>query len=107
MIYELRIYDTLPGRLPALHKRFAETTLRMFEKHGIRSVGYWEEVVGRNNRLVYMLEFDDMAHRERAWDAFQNDPEWIQARAESEKDGPIVEVVHNRLLRPTPYSPMK
>ena len=107
MLYEMRIYDTLPGRLPALHKRFSETTLRMFEKHGIRSVGYWEEVVGKNNRLVYMLEFDDMAHRDKVWQAFQNDPEWIEARNASEKDGPIVALVTNRFLRGTAYSPLK
>jgi hypothetical protein len=27
MLYELRIYRCLPGRLPALHKRFQEATL--------------------------------------------------------------------------------
>lgn len=107
MIYELRIYDTLPGRLPALHKRFAEHTLALFERHGIKSIGYWEEAVGQSNRLVYLLAFEDLAQRDRAFQAFQNDPEWIAARGESEKDGPIVSLVTNRILRPTPYSPLR
>ncbi len=107
MIYEWRVYDTLPGRLPQLHKRFAEHTLRLFEKHGIKSIGYWEEVVGQNNRLVYLLAFESLADRERKWEAFQSDPEWIQARSESERDGPINALVSNRILKPTPYSPLK
>ncbi|MHB1416140.1 MAG: NIPSNAP family protein [Chloroflexota bacterium] len=107
MIYELRTYDTLPGRLPNLHKRFAEHTLAMFEKHGLKSIGYWEEAVGQNNRLVYLLAFESMQQREEAWQAFGSDPEWLAARAESEKDGPIVSLVTNRILRPTEYSPMR
>ncbi|MHB1005952.1 MAG: NIPSNAP family protein [Chloroflexota bacterium] len=107
MIYELRVYDTLPGRLPALHKRFREHTLGFFEKHGIKSIAYWEETVGLNNRLVYIIAFDNMGERERRWTAFQSDPGWQQARAESEKDGPIVAKVENKFLSPTDYSPLK
>ncbi len=107
MIYEWRVYDTIPGRLPLLHKRFAEHTLRLFEKHGIKSIGYWEEIVGQNNRLVYLLAFESLADRERKWEAFQNDPEWIQVRNETERDGPINAKVTNRILKPTPYSPLK
>lgn len=107
MIYEWRVYDTLPGQIPRLHKRFAEHTIRLFEKHGIKSIGYWEEEIGQNNRLVYLLAFEDLADRERKWRAFQNDPEWIQVRTETEKDGPINALVSNRILRPTPYSPLK
>lgn len=107
MLYELRIYDTLPGRLPALHKRFREHTVNFFAKYGIEIVGFWEEAVGQNNRLVYMLAFDDMADRERKWTAFQKDPDWARVRAESEKDGPINNLVTNRFLLPTDYSPLK
>jgi NIPSNAP len=36
MIYELRIYQCVPGRLPVLLKRFEDHTLKIWEKHGIR-----------------------------------------------------------------------
>lgn len=107
MLYELRIYDTIPGRLPALHRRFREHTLSFFEKYDIKVIGFWEEVVGQNNRLVYMLAFESMADRERKWTAFQSDPEWARVRAETEKDGPINALVTNRFLAPTDYSPLK
>src|SRR4249920_1285715 len=40
-VYELRTYTTLPGRLPALNKRFADHTMKLFEKHGMRNEMYW------------------------------------------------------------------
>ncbi|MHB1131465.1 MAG: NIPSNAP family protein [Chloroflexota bacterium] len=107
MIYELRVYDCPPGRLPLLHKRFQEHTLRIWAKHGIRQVGFWEELIGQNNRLVYMLAYESLADRERRWDAFMGDPEWIAARAETEKEGAIVALVTNRILKPTEYSALK
>ncbi len=108
MIYEMRIYDALPGKLNALNARFANVTLRLFEKHGIRSVGYWTTYVGEvSNRLTYILTWEDLAERQRCWETFQNDPEWIAARAESEKDGPLLSNVQSMFLKPTDYSPMQ
>lgn len=107
LIYELRIYDAMPGKLPALNDRFANITLGYFEKHGIKSVGYWTEVIGTSGRLTYMLAFEDLAHREKAWEAFQADAERQAKFAETEKDGPLVARVENRILRPTAYSPMQ
>ena len=67
MIYELRIYETIPGRLPALNDRFANHTVGFFEKHGIHVVGFWTEEIGTSNQLVYMLGFDSLADREQKW----------------------------------------
>jgi hypothetical protein len=107
MIYELRTYEVVPGRMPALHKRFAETTLALFAKHGIKVVGFWtSHIGGSTNQLVYMVAFDDLAQRDACWAAFAADPEWQAKRAESERDGPIVANVQNVILRPTPYSPV-
>ena len=107
MIYELRIYDAIPGKLPALNDRFAKITLGYFEKHGIKSIAYWTDVIGISNRLTYLLAFDDLAHRDRAWAAFGADAERIAAFAETERDGPLVARVENKIMRPTPYSPMQ
>ena len=107
MIYELRSYEVVPGRMPAMHARFQNHTLGFFRKHGIGVVGFWEAIVGTTNVLHYVLQFDDLAHREKAWNAFMADPDWHRVRAESEKDGPIVARVRKELWRPTPYSPMQ
>ena len=108
MIHELRIYHCLPGRLPALNKRFETVTLKMWERHGIRQAGFWTVFIGENNHdLYYLLEWQNLAERDEKWNAFQSDPDWIAARAESEKDGPIIGHVTNYILTPTAYSKVK
>jgi hypothetical protein len=107
MLYEWRIYHAVPGKINALNDRFQKITIRLFEKHGIKTVGFWEAVVGTSNVLFYMLAWESMSQREKAWNSFQSDPEWIEAKQETEKDGPLVKSVTNMLLKPTSYSSMK
>jgi len=108
MIHELRIYHCMPGRLPDLNKRFETATLAIWDKHGIRQAGFWTVLVGPNNQsLYYLLEWDSMAERERKWGAFMADPEWLAKRAETERNGPLVERVENLFLAPTAYSKVK
>jgi len=108
MLHELRIYRSMPGRLPALNKRFETITLKLWEKHGIRQVGFWTVEIGEtNNDLYYMLEWQSLAEREQRWTAFMTDPEWIAKRAETEKDGPIVQYLISYILKPTSYSKLK
>lgn len=108
MIYEERVYTAMPGKMAELKKRFDETAMRMFKKHGIHVVGFWETVIGpNNNELVYILGFKSLAERERCWHAFVEDKEWQKAKAESEKNGPLVASIANRILRPTDFSPLK
>jgi hypothetical protein len=106
-LFEYRVYETVPGRMPNLHRRFQTMTLGHFARHGIKVVGFWEAVAGTTNELHYILQFDDLAHREKAWNAFQADEAWIRDRAETEKYGPIVARVRNQFWRPTEYSPLK
>jgi hypothetical protein len=104
-VQELRLYDAMPGKLPALHDRFANHTIGLFAKHGIENIAYWTDDVGTSNRLIYMLGHPDLGARERNFAAFQEDSAWQQARAESEKNGPLVRVSRHSILRLTPYSP--
>jgi hypothetical protein len=69
------------------------------------NIGYWTEVFGTSNRLVYMLGYPSLGDREKSWAAFQADRDWQQARAESEKNGTLVAKTYTRILRPTAYSP--
>lgn len=107
MLYELRIYEAVPGKLPALNQRFEKHTLGFFAKHGIRAVGFWTTLVGPNaNELTYMLAYDDMADRERKWTAFSTDPGWLAVKRETEADGPLWAIIRNQFLTPTSYSPL-
>jgi hypothetical protein len=108
MIYEMRVYRCLPGRLPALLKRFDTITLKLFEKHGIKQAGFFTTLVGQSNQeLTYFLAWESLADREKKWTAFQADPDWIAARAQTEADGQIVDNIVSQLLVPTAFSAVK
>ena len=76
----------------------------MFKKYGFRPVGYWTESVGDNTQLHYMLAWADDAERLAKWAEFREDPERAKAFAESEKDGPLVTRIKNRIWEPTAFS---
>ncbi len=108
MLHELRIYHCMPGRLPDLNRRFETITLKLWEKHGVRPVGFWTVLIGDSNHdLYYLLEWRDLAERERVWKGFLADPEWIAARAETEKNGPLMTHATNYMLAPTSYSQLR
>ncbi len=108
MIYELRTYRCLPGRLPALLKRFEEITLGFWERYGIRQAGFWTTEIGdSNHELVYLLAWESLAEREQKWAAFQADPDWIAQRAATEDPRRIVQDITNQILKPTAFSVVK
>lgn len=105
MIYELRIYDCVPGKLPDLHRRFNDVTLKIWQRYDIQQAGFWTTVLGENNqRLYYLLAWQSLAEREQKWDAFMADEEWQRERAASEQAGAIVANVSSQILTPTAYS---
>src|SRR5450759_3031627 len=79
-VYELRTYTTLPGRLPALNKRFAEHTMKLFRKHGMRSEMYWipTDDARKDNTLIYVISHESQEAAEKNWKAFQADTDWIK-----------------------------
>src|SRR5215471_14812296 len=108
MIYELRVYRSLPGKLPVLVLRFQDHTLCIWQNHGIRQAGFWTTLIGRSHReLTYMLAWESLADRETRWNAFLVDPEWAAVVAESERDGQLVENISSQLLTPTEFSAVK
>jgi hypothetical protein len=103
-IYELRTYTTHPGRLSALNKRFAEHTMKLFEKHGIHNEMYWTPL-DEDNKLIYVVSHPSREAADQNWKAFQNDPDWKKARDASEADGKIVAKVDRVRMKLTDYSP--
>jgi uncharacterized membrane protein len=108
VIYEQRIYHAMPGRLPDLLKRFEQVTLPIWARHGIRQAGFWTVLVGGSSHdLVYLLAWDSMAEREQKWTAFTSDPEWLEKRAKTELNGPLISAFDNAFLQPTTFSAAK
>ncbi|HEX7901884.1 MAG TPA: NIPSNAP family protein [Planctomycetota bacterium] len=107
--FEMREYYANPGKMEALHKRFKDHTNKLFVKHGMELVGYWVVASGdqAGQKLVFVLAYPDKEAREKSWDAFQKDPDWVKAKADSEKDGPLVAKAVQTFMTPTDYSPIK
>ena len=107
--YELRIYTAAPGKMDALHARFRDHTLRLFEKHGIKNVGYWTGAdEAQREKLYYVVAYPDREARERMLvNGIAKDPEFLKAVAESEKGGKLTAGIESILLSPTDYSPLR
>ena len=109
-VFELRTYTAGPGKLAALHSRFRDHTLRLFEKHGMQNIGYWVPADPPNseNTLTYIIAHKDREAAKASWAAFGADPEWQKVRKESMADGvSLTTKVESVFLNPTDYSPMK
>ena len=109
--FEMRTYHVADGKMEALHDRFRQHTNRLFKKHGIEMVGYWtvaaKDGEDPKNTLVFILAYPSREEQPKRWQAFASDPEWTKAKAESERDGPLVTKADQLFLNPTDYSPVK
>ena len=112
-VFELRTYITPAKGLDAINARFRDHTLKLFEKHGMTNVGYWNLAAGekancgkllkaccavdgdkceadaaseaKSVALVYLLAHDSQDAAKKSFDAFRMDSDWMKARAASEE----------------------
>jgi len=108
-VFELRVYHTLPGRLPALQARFRDHTISIFNKHHMTSIGYWtpQDAPLKDNELIYIISHPSREEAKKNWAEFGADPEWKEVAKASEADGKIVEKVDSTYMDPTDYSMLK
>ena len=108
-VFEIRTYTAADGKLDALHARFRDHTLAIFEKHGMTNVGYFkpEDAPLKENTLIYILAHPSREAATKNWQAFHDDPEWQKVKAASEAQGPLTTKIESVFADPTDYSPMK
>jgi hypothetical protein len=122
-VFELRTYIASPKNLDNLNARFRNHTLKLFEKHGMTNLAYWnlmptEKLTNEKliqalapvnqqsfdapvgdaaapNALVYWLAHASDEARKKSFDAFRMDPTWLAAREASEKNAGGVLTVKN------------
>jgi hypothetical protein len=107
VLYELRIYHVVPGKIENLVARFRDHTMKLFADHGIKSVAYWtalDEPV-KSSTFFYILEHPSREAAAANWKAFQDDPEWKSVKAKSEENGKLVEKIDSTFLTLTDFSP--
>lgn len=103
-LFELRTYTASPGKLDALHSRFRDHTMALFDKHGARNIAYWTPTETPNT-LIYILAHESADARATTWKNFVADPEWQAVYAASIADGKLVTNIDSVLMRATDYSP--
>ncbi len=107
-VFELRVYHTLPGKVPALESRFRDTASKLLAKYDLKVVGYWvpEGTPGWDNTFIYLVAHSDREEAKKNWDAMMVDPEF-QEMIKSEQANKLVEKIDRMYMRPTDFSPMK
>jgi hypothetical protein len=114
-VFELRTYTATPNNLGNLHARFRDHTVKLFEKHGMTNIGYWEPSQGEKGAgsvLIYILAHKSVDAGKGSFDAFRKDADWLKARAASEEKGGGSLTVANggvksEYMKATDYSPIK
>ena len=108
-IYELRTYTAKDGKLENIVARFRDHTTRLFEKHGMKNIGYWvpADSPASGNTLIYIVAHKNREAAKANWDAFRADPDWIKVKSESEANGPIVDHIVSVFMNPTDFSKLK
>ena len=108
-VFEIRTYHAAEGKMDALNARFRDHTNKLFKKHGMEIIGFWQPADPKEaqRKLIYILAYPSREAARKSWDAFRDDPDWKKVKAASETNGTLVEKVESVYMNPTDYSPIK
>jgi hypothetical protein len=99
MIYEIRVYESVPGQAEAMRKRFKKEVIPRLPRHGIELVGAFISPI-EDDKLTYVTRFADEEARKKGWASFGADPEWKAVKSSSEVNGPLLQSQTVSVLSP-------
>jgi len=110
-VFELMVYHTVPGKVPALESIFRDVS-KLQAKHDLNVVGYWvpNDDPAWANTFIYLVAHPSQEEAKKNWDALHADPAFPEYRKqaapliERENEGYRVDEVY---MRPTDYSAIK
>lgn len=111
--FELRTYTATPGNIENLNSRFRNHTTKLFEKHGITNIAYWQPMPKadgtKSDQLIYIIAHNDKSSADASWKAFREDAEWVKVKTASEVKGggSLTTKVESVFMMPTDYSKIK
>jgi hypothetical protein len=108
-VFELRTYTAHPGRLADVQRRFRDHTTYLFDKHGMKNIGYFvpTDTPQSQNTLVYIIAHPSREAATRNWAAFRADSAWVRAKDASEANGPIVLRTQSVFMKAADFSPIQ
>ena len=110
-VFELMIYHTVSGKVPALESIFRDVA-KLQTKYHLNVVGYWvpNEDPAWKDTFVYLVVHPSRKEAEANWHALHADPEFLPYRKSAE---PLIEKVNGNFkvdevyMRPTDFSAMR
>ena len=102
MIYEMRVYQLVPGGVSEFNA-LVEEYLPIIERH-LDIVGFWSTEIGALNEITYICAFEDFEDRERRRKSKHGDDELAQVGA---KLVSLCVSQYNKILIPTSFSTLK
>ena len=108
-VFELRTYHFEDvNSLARTIEWFGTEAAPAFETHGMFAMGFWTTYIGVTPRLTYMLVFENLAHRERAWASYYTDPAWAGRQEGLYPDGkPLFTQIESCIMKGTDFSAWK
>jgi hypothetical protein len=103
-VWELRLYEMLPRRLPDMHHQFACEIPPLFERAGVPApLAFWDSFAGPSTRmLAYLLRWNSLDERMAAWGRFYADPQWWKQYEDAHGGAQMLEQSHVLILRASP-----
>jgi hypothetical protein len=101
-IFELRIYEshTYPKGQKKIDMFNEGGEIAIFKKTGLHPVFFGEALMGpMMPNLTYMLVFKNMQERDKNWDKFRTDPDWIKLRDDAQYADTVSNIT-DIILRP-------
>ncbi|MGK7863164.1 NIPSNAP family protein [Falsiroseomonas sp. E2-1-a4] len=102
MIVDLRIYTTLPNKLPEFVALYEAKAWPLQLKYLENCLGWYTTVEGALNTVVHMWGYADQGDRERRRTAMAADPAWGEYLAEAGARSLLVKM-ENRIIKPTGF----
>jgi hypothetical protein len=110
-VFQLMIYHTAPGQVPALESIFRDVS-RLQARHNLKVVGYWtpNEDPAWKDTFIYLVVHPSREAADVNWQALHADPEFLPYRKSAE---PLIEKVNgvyhvdSVFMRPADFSAMK
>jgi len=101
------MYHAAPGKLAELLARFRDHTIKLFDRHKMKTVAFWTAVdePQKSDTMVYILQHPSREEAAANWKSFQDDPEWKSVKEKSEANGKLAEKIDSNFLVLTEFSP--
>jgi hypothetical protein len=104
MIVEERTYHVYTGKLPEIVKIYHDEGTHIQQRILGNLIGAFTVDIGDLSSIVQMWGYDSMEERTRRRALLQADEGWMVVLA---KLVPLIHTQHNRILLPTPFSPIQ